>query len=1027
MKNFLKSIVVTLLLLHFGFGADAVIDNVVALQKPGTIGLVTRMDVNKVDLALNNAGSTGQDGDSFYPKGSGLSFLFAGGIGASGYVDGDLRTAWTISASRIEEFVPGKWGMDPDDARAKFYIVTKDDDFGSAAYQDWATAVELGADFQDLNGDGQYDPNVDRPDLIGDKIIWTVFNDGSTANERQRLQTQPMGIEVHQQLWGFDRGDALGDVVFIRYRLINQGGTDIEDFIFSAVMDPDLGDYRDDLIGCDTLLSLGFIYNDGDDGNYGPNPPAFGLDFFQGPVVDAPGDTAFLYRGPFLGIDTLPDMRNLGLTSFMYYIQSHPTIGDPNDASEARNYQVGGVDRTGARINPVTFGFGTGATADTDPRFLYSGDPVTGTGWLDDPPDDKRFMVNSGPFQLAANDTQDVVIAYIVAQGNNALNSVSLLKEEDLIAQTAYNANFFVAGPPPAASYEVRNLDNKVDIVLDLKPWFDYDVTDKLLNRQVWEGFTIYQFNSPNVSNQVNGIENAKAIAQFDLKNQYGDLYEDTKQGRIRVWTGQNNLDPAKYADENSRNFRYTVETDAFDPDGGPLVNGKEYYFAVIPFSMDVNHVAKNTLTTSVENDWYFTLAGGFLQPSRTSGFFTARPGGSTFKPFRDINSSQAGIDHPSGNSEGFVQVSVVDHEALTGDNYEISFFGNGEFWKITNTTDNMVVLDSIFVQGTEGDEWNFPIVDGMSVRVYNQIDSIKNVEASAADSVWVEGRGADTSPLGEFKTFNGGVNYAKYAFPDLADSVMRDDYFPVRVVIDTSLTSKGFWYRSASPNYNRFQDIAQIPVSAFDISDPDNPRKLNIIFNSIRGDIPFSSGNNTVMLLTTTSYDTTIDYASNGINDAYLALNLVAAEGKEPQTNVNELTITPTFVNSDADVFSFSSAVLGEELSVQQRKDVLESARVVPNPYFAYSSYESSYDTPVIKFTHIDQVATIRIFNLAGQLVKTIKKNGERNEVSWDLRNEAGLKVSSGMYIAHIEVPGVGNKVLKFGIVQREERIDRY
>jgi hypothetical protein len=30
-------------------------------------------------------------------------------------------------------------------------------------------------------------------------------------------------------------------------------------------------------------------------------------------------------------------------------------------------------------------------------------------------------------------------------------------------------------------------------------------------------------------------------------------------------------------------------------------------------------------------------------------------------------------------------------------------------------------------------------------------------------------------------------------------------------------------------------------------------------------------------------------------------------------------------------------------------------------------------------------------------------------------------------MYIAHIEIPNVGEKVLKFGVVQREERLDRY
>ncbi len=79
------------------------------------------------------------------------------------------------------------------------------------------------------------------------------------------------------------------------------------------------------------------------------------------------------------------------------------------------------------------------------------------------------------------------------------------------------------------------------------------------------------------------------------------------------------------------------------------------------------------------------------------------------------------------------------------------------------------------------------------------------------------------------------------------------------------------------------------------------------------------------------------------------------------------------------------------------------------------------------MRFTHLDNEVTIRIFNIAGQLVKTLFKNDTSNELRWNLRNEAGLRVASGMYIAHIEVPGVGEKVLKIGIVQREERIDRF
>jgi hypothetical protein len=43
-----------------------------------------------------------------------------------------------------------------------------------------------------------------------------------------------------------------------------------------------------------------------------------------------------------------------------------------------------------------------------------------------------------------------------------------------------------------------------------------------------------------------------------------------------------------------------------------------------------------------------------------------------------------------------------------------------------------------------------------------------------------------------------------------------------------------------------------------------------------------------------------------------------------------------------------------------------------------------------------------------------------------WDLRNEHGLPVASGMYFAHVEIPGIGTKVLKLAIIQPDERPSR-
>ena len=98
------------------------------------------------------------------------------------------------------------------------------------------------------------------------------------------------------------------------------------------------------------------------------------------------------------------------------------------------------------------------------------------------------------------------------------------------------------------------------------------------------------------------------------------------------------------------------------------------------------------------------------------------------------------------------------------------------------------------------------------------------------------------------------------------------------------------------------------------------------------------------------------------------------------------------------------------------------------PNPYFATNPEERSPLERRVTFTHLPEngTATIRVFNLAGQLVrKMVHNDGTQYEV-WDLNNNFNVPVASGMYIAHVTT-AAGDHVLKIGVVQPEERIDVY
>jgi len=102
--------------------------------------------------------------------------------------------------------------------------------------------------------------------------------------------------------------------------------------------------------------------------------------------------------------------------------------------------------------------------------------------------------------------------------------------------------------------------------------------------------------------------------------------------------------------------------------------------------------------------------------------------------------------------------------------------------------------------------------------------------------------------------------------------------------------------------------------------------------------------------------------------------------------------------------------------------KDQMSLINVFPNPYFAHNKAEYSQYLRFVTFSHLPQIATIRIFAISGEQVRIIYHNDSSTFQQWDLRNENGLPVASGIYIAYIEVPGAGNRILKLAIIQPEE-----
>ncbi len=128
----------------------------------------------------------------------------------------------------------------------------------------------------------------------------------------------------------------------------------------------------------------------------------------------------------------------------------------------------------------------------------------------------------------------------------------------------------------------------------------------------------------------------------------------------------------------------------------------------------------------------------------------------------------------------------------------------------------------------------------------------------------------------------------------------------------------------------------------------------------------------------------------------------------------------------TEKDVYRFKIAGVVQNQSLA--KEDVDNINVFPNPYYGYNRNETSKYERIVTFTHLPQRATIRIFNLAGQLVRTLEKNSSDQFLNWDLLNENRFLAPSGVYIVYIDMSDLGKtKILKLAIIQEQVVQDWY
>ena len=161
-----------------------------------------------------------------------------------------------------------------------------------------------------------------------------------------------------------------------------------------------------------------------------------------------------------------------------------------------------------------------------------------------------------------------------------------------------------------------------------------------------------------------------------------------------------------------------------------------------------------------------------------------------------------------------------------------------------------------------------------------------------------------------------------------------------------------------------------------------------------------------------------------------YWAIKITAPEDSTIQSIApiaGDIAFLPTrkpFNVNDTYTITVEAASLQANLNAND----LDKIKVVPNPYIISSGFEQSFlftggqIERSIQFIHLPQKCTIRIFNLRGVLIDVIEHESaiDNGAEYWDLTSSRnGKTVAYGVYIYHIDAPGIGERISRFAIIR--------
>ena len=849
------------------------------------------------------------------------------------------------------------------------------------------------------------------------------------------------------------------DIIFLIYKITNKSSKDLNEVTFGMWGDPHIGgpsDWSDDLSYFDHDINMVYCWDeDGSASGSANNPGYFGYKFLESPgnpydqldndddgMVDESRDNGIDDDNDWdpekddIGVDGVPNTGDMGEGDGL------PTAGDQYDIREPGEPNFEWTDLDESDMVGLT-GFSSPAFSGTtiaDDQRVY--DDFLQPGVFDSAnatqSGDYVFIYSSGPISLPAGETRRFSIALLIGEDYDDL-TLNAITSQDI-----YERNYQFAKPPDKPTITAVPGDERITLYWD---HVAEESLDPISEEYDFEGYVIYRSTHPQFLDQqtitdANGskflFEPLKmfngAPARFDLDNDYFGMSSVVYPGRGAYYTlGDNTGLVHSYVDSNN------------------VLNGQTYYYAVVSYDhgseelqIPPSECSKTITLNPTTNELIIdvntirivpsTPAIGLVRGTIKDNLIEHRAGVTTGKIILDIvdyysleNENQFEItfrESPTRYSikdlmpiEDQVVISIEQYRQLSYQNIDL------ESVQVYDVNGNIFVIDQDYeildemgkIKGiaggsiTEGNTYTVsylyypivnskavsleetnPIVDGIKVTVQD-VELALNVE----NTKWSISSSCSWSP--EVIPFNG------------ADQFMYPGAYEVRFfdeIVDTSSTT-------LHPSFG----ISRMNFEVWDVTPGRIPmqEEVTIIEEGNNPDSLWSPGDRAIIM------------DGEPLGGKWEFTFFLPDSGDTISAGAGDVFFIDTHRPfAESDTLLFTTVASQYDKTVASGK--LDSIYVVPNPYVVTNVLEQlDLQNPMdrgprkIYFTNLPKECTISIYTVSGDLVETLEHNSdiENSQEHWDLTTKDNFPLAYGVYLYHVDAPGIGEKLGRFAVIK--------